>query len=54
MDLEETEIRNYCAGEGQQQLTDGPTVKVEADSNIFNVALRVVGGHEKGTRCLGV
>jgi hypothetical protein len=27
---------------------------VEAESNISTVALRVVGGDEKGTQCLGV
>jgi hypothetical protein len=27
---------------------------VEAGSNNFTVALRVVGGEEKGTQCLGV
>jgi hypothetical protein len=29
-------------------------LRVEADSNTSTVALRVVGGDEKGTQCLGV
>jgi hypothetical protein len=31
-----------------------PQSRVEAGSNISTVALRVVGGDEKGTQCLGV
>jgi hypothetical protein len=29
-------------------------LRVKAGSNTFTVALRVVGGDEKGTQCLGV
>jgi hypothetical protein len=31
-----------------------PEPRVEAGSNTSTVALRVVGGDEKGTQCLGV
>jgi hypothetical protein len=53
MDLEETEARNDCAGEVSSNLTDRPT-REEVDSNTYTVTLRVVGGDEKGTPCLGV
>jgi hypothetical protein len=29
-------------------------IRVEAGSNTFTIALRVVGGDEKETQCLGV
>jgi hypothetical protein len=32
----------------------GTESRVEAGSNTSTIALRVVGGDEKGTRCLGV
>jgi hypothetical protein len=56
VDLEETEARNNCAGEGQHKF-NLPTdkyegvLRVEAGSNTSTIALRVVGGDEKGTQC---
>jgi hypothetical protein len=47
-------IKKHCAAEDQQQFTRELVARVEAASNISTVALRVVGGNEKGTQCLWV
>jgi hypothetical protein len=44
-----------CYKQGQSSCgASGEETRVEAGSNTFTVALRVVEGDEKGTQCLGV
>jgi hypothetical protein len=39
---------------GKEKVGESETSRVEAGSNTSIAALRIVGGDEKGTRCLGV
>jgi hypothetical protein len=52
--------KNHCDGEGQQKFSSQSVssqllvARVEEGPNTSTVALRVVGGYEKGTQCLGL
>jgi hypothetical protein len=44
-----TSLKDTLASSSQHRVS-----RVEAGSNTYTVTLRVVGGNEKGTQCLGV
>jgi hypothetical protein len=46
--------RSIQSGYTEDNWSDPIRSRVEAGSNTYTIALRVVGGKEKGTQCLGI